>query len=448
MKVALITTCKGRTAHLRATLPENLQFLGQDALVVLLDYNDTEGLGDYIQAEHRADLDSGRLVYYRNSDAPRFHMAHAKNQAHRCALLEGAWFLVNVDADNFTGPGFSDYVVRRFKEGTAEEEAVFLGARGNHRGPGGLTKVRTPPGCFGRIAVTADAFRQAGGYDEIFAGWSPDDKDFANRVANLGYCWRRIRTSFLRSIKHGHGLRFQEYALQTFDEVEWLTQRKNLTVVNAGVVGTGTVQRNFSPEVIDLPPIPARVFGVGLHRTGTTSLAQAFRVMGLDAAHWESPHWAKYIWDEMQAQGRSRTLEMHYALCDLPIPLLFRQLDAAYPGSRFVLTVRDEATWLESVRTHWRLRHQWDGDVFSNMAHKLLYGQADFDAEVFLARYRRHNSEVREYFAGRTADFMEVTINEHTSMAPLCRFLGMSAMNRPFPHKHKSADQEKYNDRS
>lgn len=443
MRIACVTTCRGRTPHLSLTLPHNLAARGPESVFVVLDYNDQNGLGDYIQREHSRDLDSGALVYYRNADAERFHMAHAKNQAHRCGMIEGASALVNVDADNFAGPGFTDYIARRFREGDAEQETIFLGARGNHRGPGNLARVRTPPGCFGRIAVTVDAFRQAGGYDEIFSGWSPDDKDFAARVANLGYGWRRIHTSFLRAIKHGAGLRFKDYEQSSFDEVATLEGRANLRVVNNGNVGTGIVYRNFSREPIELKPMPTRVFGIGLHRTGTTSLAQAFRVMGLDAAHWESPHWARYIWDEMKATGISQTLERHYALCDLPIPLLYKELDQAYPGSRFILTVRDEDAWINSVRTHWTTRPDWDGDVFSNQIHRELYGTTEFDESTFRARYRRHNEEVMQYFRGRS-DFMRLEIREDTSMAALCRFLGQPPMNKPFPHRHKSSDQQKY----
>ena len=132
-----------------------------------------------------------------------------------------------------------------------------------------------------------------------------------------------------------------------------------------------------------------------MHKTATTSLAQAFRMFGYDTAHWESAHWAKFVFDEMRAEGRSRTLEMHYALCDLPIPLFYKELDKAYPGSRFILTVRDEDEWIDSIRVHWQsLRASWDNDIASHEIHKALYGTIEFDEAVFRARYRRHNMEV------------------------------------------------------
>ena len=87
---------------------------------------------------------------------------------------------------------------------------------------------------------------------------------------------------------------------------------------------------------------------------------------------------------------------------------LYRELDHAYPGSKLILTTRDETAWIRSVKNHWdplvnRFRG-WNSDPFSHRIHKLLYGQKGFDAEVFLSRFRRHNAEVRDYFrkAART----------------------------------------------
>lgn len=437
----------GRLNHVSQTLPRNLIDRGSyaNAVFILLDYNSRDGLGDYIQREHGANLDSGLLVYYRNPEPQRFRMAHAKNQAHRLGMLEDADILVNLDADNWIGEDFPAYVANKFEAALIDKEAIFLGTRANHRGPGHLVKVKTPPGCFGRIGVTKEAFRHAGGYDEVFAGWSPDDKDFAARVARLGYSWRQIRPCFLGAIKHGAGLRFGNYDEESavFDEKLTLETRQDVRVVNQGEIGMGVVYRNFSKEPIELKRIPTRVFGIGLHKTGTTSLYHAFRLLGYDAAHWESPHWARYIWEEMRTEGRSRTLEMHYALCDLPIPLFYKELDKAYPGSKFILTIRDEDSWINSIKTHWTLRPQWDNDVFSNEAHHAVYGTTEFDEAVFRARYRKHNEDVIKYFRGRD-NFLVMNIGKGTKWSEICWLLDVPVPNVPFPHMHKSSTQTKY----
>src|SRR5215469_11906059 len=116
MTIAFCTTCKNRTSHLRQTLPSNLADNADypDCKFVVLDYNSRDDLLDYLVAHHARDIASGRLVVYSmpppgGVEIP-FRMAHAKNMAHRCGILEGATILVNLDADNFTGPGFAGYV--------------------------------------------------------------------------------------------------------------------------------------------------------------------------------------------------------------------------------------------------------------------------------------------------------------------------------------------------
>src|ERR1700728_3479663 len=109
-KIVFVSTCKGRLAHLRDTLPKNIiDNRGYpNCVFVVLGYGDPE-VGEYITSFHKGDLDSGRLVYYEFPTAEPFHVARAKNLAMRCAILEGADILVMVDADNGTGWGFAHF---------------------------------------------------------------------------------------------------------------------------------------------------------------------------------------------------------------------------------------------------------------------------------------------------------------------------------------------------
>jgi hypothetical protein len=177
-----------------------------------------------------------------------------------------------------------------------------------------------------------------------------------------------------------------------------------------------------------------------MHKTATTSLHESLQILGYDSEHWKSAHWAKAIWTEMKAEGRSSTLERHYALCDLPITILYKELDKAYPGSKFILTIRDENKWIESVRRHWdydlnQFRRVWDADPFSHFIHKQIYGQKNFDAEIFLARYRRHNAEVIEYFKSRPDDLLVFNSN---NWPKLCQFLKRPIPDVPYPLRNGS----------
>lgn len=429
MKIAFCTTCKGRTQHLERTLPQNLldnQQYGNCTFVVL-DYNSQDHLREYVQKNHQDSLESGRLAFYSHKEPKHFKVAHAKNMAHRVGILEGADILVNLDADNYTGPGFASYIAQQFEKLHSD---MFLWARMVKAGEG-----RTPRGINGRIVVPQKAFLNVGGYDEQFTVWSPDDKDFNLRLRRLGYKAFEIDRQFLEAILHNDKMRFQHHTTHPGHESEETIGDADTTVVNYGNFGCGTVYRNFSEEPIHLTALATRIFGIGLHKTATTSLHHALQMLGFASAHWENAHWAKSIWEEMTTWGRSHTLEKHYALCDLPIPLLYEQLDKGYPGSKFILTIRDEDSWLESVRNHWshehnRFRASWSTDPFTHKVHKLLYGTKGFDAEVFLARYRRHNAEVLEYFKDRPGDLL---VMDNPEWNPLCAFLGRPVPTEDYP---------------
>jgi hypothetical protein len=433
----MCSTCKGRAYHLARTLPRNLAD-NPTGKFVLVDYNDQGGLLDYLKASHAKDIASGQLVVYSHREPGPFRMAHAKNMAHRCGMMEGGDVLVNLDADNYAGEGLAEYVAQQFQRFSSKD--AYLWSRMVKEGPD-----RTPRGINGRIAVTAQAFTKVGGYDEQFRVWSPDDKDFNLRLQRLGCVSGEIDRRFLDAILHNDKVRFKEYRHVTTAQAGYETletvESSDRIVVNYGNIGTGVVYKNMDFErPIAISPLPTRIFGVGMHKTGTTSLHKALTILGYDSTHWPSAHWAKDVWEEVNHSGRSLRLDRCYAVTDLPIALLYQQLDRAYPGSKFILTVRDSADWLRSVERHWshehnRYRAAWDTDPFTHRLHTELYGRRKFDADVFLARYRRHNAEVLAYFKGRGN---LLTMDAGGDWRLLCDFLHKPVPSTTYPHENGS----------
>lgn len=431
--IVFCTTCKGRAEHIKRTLPQNLKDNpGPESKFVLVDYNSQDDLTEYLRSNHMADIATGKLVVYSYRRGHPFRMAHAKNMAHRLGIEEGGDILVNLDADNFTGENFDSYVWEKF----TFNRNCFLWANRNQP-----VEIRYPKGCNGRIVVTKEAFINAGGYDEKqFPTWGPDDKDFNTRLRRLGYQPAEIARRFLDVILHTDKMRFRDYPIveeETYDNSTYITE-DGVRIANFGNFGCGHVYRNFDPfDNLHLAPMPTRVFGIGMHKTATTSLHHAFQILGFESAHWPSAHWAKKVFHDMREVGSSTALERYYSACDLPIPLLYKELDKAYPNSKFVLTTRDDAGWLETVAKHWDEKYNpfragWDADPFTNKIHTELYGRKKFDAGIFLDRYRRHNAEVREYFAGRS-DLLEMKMDEGAGWPQLCEFLGKPRPLVPYP---------------
>lgn len=441
-RIAFCTTCKGRTQHLEQTLPQNItdNAAYKNAVFVVVNYNSRDHLDDFVIQNHKRDIENGKLVVYRFTEPGQFRMAHAKNLSHRLGLREGADILVNIDADNFTGKDFASYINDNF----SSKKNIFMWARMVKDGEG-----RLPRGISGRIVVSKHAFMNAGGYDETFATWSPDDKDFHARLKYLGYYPLEIDGKYLKAIMHNDKMRFREYPhvrpkndtpdqfslLKAYDNAEEF-QVEN-PVVNCGQIGMGVVYRNYDRYPIELNTLPTRIFGIGMHKTGTTSLHHALLKLGYDSAHWKDAHWAKKIWEEMTTKGKSTTLEKSFALSDFPIPLLYRELDKAYKGSKFILTTRNESEWIESVKNHWSsrnpFRYQWDTDPFTHKLHNIVYGRKTFDAEVFLNKYRQHNYEVKYYFRDRPQDLLVMDISDKAGWYELCGFLRQPIPTEPYP---------------
>lgn len=437
LRIALCITCKGRTQHLKETLPKNLRDCAsyENAVFVLLDYSSHDDLKEYIQQKHSSELSSGRLVVYSYNDADVFKMAHAKNMAHRLGLIEKADILVNLDADNFTTPDFCEHIAEQFNE----DPNCFLWAK--------MIKGVLPRGINGRMAVHKHAFLNAGGYDEKFATWGHDDRDFNMRLRRLGYPGRQIHPRYLDAVRHTDKMRFAEYPhveMESYDKpIEWLMS-SDTTIANWGNFGMGVVYRNFGSDPVTLGPVPTRIFGIGMHKTATTSLHLAMKILHFNSAHWTSAHWAKAIWEEIRVWGKSSTLEKSYHLCDLPIPMLFRELDKGYPGSKFILTLLNEEIWVKAAEIHWsyknRFRAAWDSDPFTHKVHQALYGQRHFEREVFLARYRRHNAEVLEHFKDRPDDLLVMNMSDGAGWKELCQFVGRRIPDVEYPHGNPNGE--------
>ncbi len=175
-----------------------------------------------------------------------------------------------------------------------------------------------------------------------------------------------------------------------------------------------------------------KLFGVGYHRTGTTTLRECFRILGLRETGFDFD-----LTEDLLTRGRiepvlerARGFE---AFQDWPWPLCFRELDRRFPGSRFVLTTRESSDkWFASLLDHYAWALGKGPNRFPQMF-PLLYGP-DFPANrsACIERYERHNHEVRDFFS--TSDrFLEVCWEQGDDWAALCGFLELPVPVQSFP---------------
>jgi hypothetical protein len=102
VKLSFATTCKDRLFHLKETILHNIRDNDDfpEIEFVLLDYNSQDGMEEWARKELVGEIESGRVVYWKERTAKHYHSSHAKNIA--TGLCRGE-VVCNLDADTFTG---------------------------------------------------------------------------------------------------------------------------------------------------------------------------------------------------------------------------------------------------------------------------------------------------------------------------------------------------------
>jgi hypothetical protein len=214
-----------------------------------------------------------------------------------------------------------------------------------------------------------------------------------------------------------------------------------------------------------------KVFGIGAHKTGTTSLAQAFHICGLKVGNQTAGELTSPQVRRGQYQPLLDYCRTADAFQDSPFAQgrVFVVLDAAFPGSRFVLTVREPAEWFRSYEAFTAKRYgvapgqitreMVEGDAYlrpgffaEGHTHSYLLdppsyrpGEAGagtvrwdklFDRDRYIAIYERRNQEVREHFKARPGQLLEIDLTRTATLQPITDFLGLPSElgARPVPH--------------
>lgn len=184
-------------------------------------------------------------------------------------------------------------------------------------------------------------------------------------------------------------------------------------------------------------PRKRKVCVVGMQKTGTTSMDVALRRLGYDVGEaWSVVNKALRklepgdpAADELVTKLAVKQLRKHDAIQDSPSAFVFDAYDRAFPGSKFILTTRPVDDWLRSFQGYFPEK--------SSPLRRWMYGvQETKGAEDRLAEvYERQNQAIRDYFADRPEDLLELDLGQGAGWYDLVTFLGPD-MLPPFPHNN------------
>jgi len=200
--------------------------------------------------------------------------------------------------------------------------------------------------------------------------------------------------------------------------------------------------------------VSIEVIGPAFGRTGTASLKRALETLGFGPCHHmeevfghpeQVPHWQAIaagrpvVWDEVFAGYRAQV--------DWPGAHVWRELAAAYPRAKVVLSVRPEDAWWTSFQaTIGKLLVADDLPLPPHIQIMLAIGKCWMEVETFrcppddregvLAAYRRRIAEVKAVIAPERLLVFDVA----EGWGPLCRFLGVPVPDASFPRVNSTAE--------
>jgi hypothetical protein len=193
----------------------------------------------------------------------------------------------------------------------------------------------------------------------------------------------------------------------------------------------------------------AFVFNLAFNKCGTTSLAKALNILGVPTLD----HW--FLANTRNGPARIRLIdvarrnialgrrpfqgvdEKYWWYTDFFGQAFYREIDTAYPDSKFILTVRPIEDWLRSREQH----------VYRNRANPNYRGgltKVDIDGwrRHFISSYRY----IKQYFSRRPDVLLIIDVPGGDGWDELCPFLGCDIPDSPFPKLNRTETYNKPTD--
>jgi len=213
--------------------------------------------------------------------------------------------------------------------------------------------------------------------------------------------------------------------------------------------------------------MPLEVIGAGFGRTGTRSTQRALEMLGYPCYHMyevlqnreNTGHldfWLEVARSPPGTQQDWETVFAKYRACvDNPACCVWRELMAAYPDAKLLLTVHPKGAeaWYEStIETIYFTETMWQFKVmeiatpfarkFGEMSRRLIWRRNHAgtmeDKAAAIARYEAHIEEVKAAVPAQRL----LVYSVDQGWEPLCRFLGVSVPEAAFPNVNERAETQ------
>lgn len=208
-------------------------------------------------------------------------------------------------------------------------------------------------------------------------------------------------------------------------------------------------------------PFQGKIFCIGTNKTGTTSLKKAFLDLGFPVGNQREAELMLRDYIRKDYRGLIAYCKTAQAFQDVPFswPEVYKTVDKHFPGSKFILTVRDSPeVWFHSlVSFHAKLFGQgkvpngqdlrnaeyvWKGWIWESISSKGLKDPENnpYDPEERMYLYSKHNEDVRAYFKDRPQDLLDINLKDPDAWSRFCQFLDIEEEKDGFPWENRTED--------
>lgn len=201
-----------------------------------------------------------------------------------------------------------------------------------------------------------------------------------------------------------------------------------------------------------------KIFCIGLNKTGTTSVKKAWQELGIAVGDQQKAQSLLSAWIDRDFKPIVKYCKTAQAFQDSPFsfPFTYIALDAFYPKSKFILTVRDSPEqWYQSLTKFHSKLWAKDGmptkDDLLNavngtkgrpwVVNRALFNSPEsepYKKDVLIKFYLDHEFQVKEYFKFRENDLLIINVGHSDSYMQFCEFLNQRPVRNEFPWENKT----------
>jgi hypothetical protein len=186
-----------------------------------------------------------------------------------------------------------------------------------------------------------------------------------------------------------------------------------------------------------------KIFVIGSNKTGTTSLTKSLSTLGFNVC----PEYCYQRDSKILKNFQDGLYEELFDLVDKFDAFedrpwnhtdFYKILDNKFSNSKFILTIRDTDSWINSVK-RWGNRIGEINPEFYKIVSQTCYGVDSYLSEesVVIAKYNERNFEIINYFKNR-GNLLIIDVEKGDGWQKICQFLECEVPNVPFPYLNKN----------